>query len=360
MKNNQKIKAYLLRLFTRKKNNVFDLKNVKTVLVMRYDRIGDMIVSTPIFRELKKHNPNVEITVLASKTNQDIIKYNPYIFEIFTNYKNNFLKDLSILLKLRRRKFDVCIELDHSVITHAIMRLKIIKPKNIISIYKYGRYGVPGEELELYDYYTKKDEKNHFSRIWLDTLIFLGINTDSTNYDIFLSNSEREKANLFFLSVNERIKIGINIDAFSIHKKINFFELRQICEGLYQFNNDIRIILMSGPNYRDNLLELVKEISLDFVSPSFKTESILEASALIEKLDMVITPDTSIVHIASAFNIPVISIHEKNNESFRLWAPTSKLNNTVFSRTEVGLNDYNVDQLLSSAKNIIKSIRLKQ
>ena len=61
MKNNKKIKAYLLRLFTRKKNNVFDLKNVKTVLVLRYDRIGDMVVSTPIFRELKISYPNISI-----------------------------------------------------------------------------------------------------------------------------------------------------------------------------------------------------------------------------------------------------------------------------------------------------------
>ena len=103
MKNNKKIKAYLLRLFTRKKNNVFDLKNVKTVLVMRYDRIGDMIVSTPIFRELKKHNQDIEITVLASKNNQDIIKHNPYISEIFINYKNNLLQDFFTLLKLRRK-----------------------------------------------------------------------------------------------------------------------------------------------------------------------------------------------------------------------------------------------------------------
>ena len=146
----------------------------------------------------------------------------------------------------------------------------------------------------------------------------------------------------------------------SINKKIKNAELRQICEGLYQLKNDIRIILMASPNHRDNLLELVNEISLDFVSPSFETKTILEASALIEKLDMVISPDTSIVHIASAFNIPVISIHEKNNESYRLWAPTSKLSNTIFSKNEVGLFDYNVDQLLSSAGDIIKTIELDQ
>ena len=360
MKNNQKIKAYFLRLLTRKIQNNCEFKNVKKVLVFRYDRIGDMIVSTPIFRELKKHNPDIEISVLASKNNQDIIKYNPYISEIFINYKNNLLQDFFTLLKLRFRRFDVCIELDHSVITHAIIRHIIINPKNIISIYKYGRYGVAGNELEIYDYFTNKDENNHFSRIWLETLIFFGINTSSSSYDIFLSSNEREKANLFLLSLNEKIKIGINIDAFSTSKKINIFELRKICTGLYQLNNNIRIILLASPNYRDTLLAYISEMNLDYISPSFETETILEVSALIEKLDMVISPDTSIVHIASAFDIPVISIHEKNNESYRLWAPTSRLSSTVFSMTEVGLYDYNIDQLLSSAGDFIKTLELEQ
>ena len=38
-----------------------------------------MVVSTPIFRELKISYPNISISVLASKANKDVIKNNPYI-----------------------------------------------------------------------------------------------------------------------------------------------------------------------------------------------------------------------------------------------------------------------------------------
>ena len=100
---------------------------------MKYDRIGDMVVTTPIFRELKNAYPNVSISVLASAENKDVIRYNPYIDNIYTNYKNSILNDLPTLLKLRKKQFDVCIELEHSVIPHAIFRLKIINPKKIIS-----------------------------------------------------------------------------------------------------------------------------------------------------------------------------------------------------------------------------------
>ena len=126
MKKNKKIKAYLLKLLTNKQKNLFDIKKSKSVLILKYDRIGDMVVSTPIFRELKIAYPNISISVLASKANKDVIRYNPYIDKIYTNYKNSILKDLPTLLKLRKKSFDVCIELEHSVIPHAIFRLKII------------------------------------------------------------------------------------------------------------------------------------------------------------------------------------------------------------------------------------------
>ena len=99
----------------------------KKVLILKYDRIGDMIVTTPIFRELKNAYPKCSISVLASEENKDVIKYNPYIDNIYVNYKNSLLKDFPKLLKLRRKKFDVCIELEHSVIPHAIFRLIIMK-----------------------------------------------------------------------------------------------------------------------------------------------------------------------------------------------------------------------------------------
>ena len=135
MQKNKKIKANLLKLFTNKKNNLFDIKKSKNVLILKYDRIGDMVVTTPIFRELKKAYPEISISVLASKLNKDVIKNNPYIDEVYTNYKNNILHDFPTLLKLRKKNFDVCIELEHSVIPHAIFRLKVINPKKIISIH---------------------------------------------------------------------------------------------------------------------------------------------------------------------------------------------------------------------------------
>jgi len=352
------LKAYLLKLLTKKNFFLFDIKDSKSVLILKYDRIGDMIVSTPIFRELKLAYPNISISVLASKENRDVIKYNPYVDKIYTNYKNQIFNDLPTLLKLRKKNFDVCFELDHSVIPHAILRLKILNPKKIISIHKDGRYGVKGSDLKIYDYFTKKDTKSHFGKIWLETLIFFGISPSSYSYDLFLGNIEKEKAKNFAISLGKRIKIGINMEGSFPEKSIQKEELEKICVGLHNNFNNIKIVILTSP---DKLLEkkkLISELGLDFVIPSYNTKTIIDAAALIERLDLIITPDTSIVHIAASFDKPVVSIHENNKDSFRLWAPTSTLSKTVFASSSYGLFDYSVDDVIKSATDFLKIIEI--
>jgi ADP-heptose:LPS heptosyltransferase len=353
-----KIKSFFLRALTRKKKNNFDLKKTKNVLLLRYDRIGDMVLTTPVFRELKGNYPNINITVLASKKNKDVILYNPYISYIFTNYKNNFFTDLYTLIKLRRKNFDACIEFDHSVVIHSIIRLKIINPKKVISVFKDGRYGVKGSDLEIYDFFTNKDTDSHFSKIWLDTLSFFDVYSNSTQYDLFISNLEKEKAYEFISNIEQKIKIGINLEAFSAEKMLKFQDLKKICQSLYKHCNDIKIILISSPALIKVQSDIVNDLELDFVQMSYKTNSVIDAAALIQQLDLVISPDTSIVHIASAFNTPIISIHENNKKSYQLWAPKSELNSTIFAKSRVGLYDYDVEEVISSANFFINTIKL--
>ena len=358
MQKNKKIKANLLKLFTNKKNNLFDIKKSKNVLILKYDRIGDMVVTTPIFRELKKAYPEISICVLASKLNKDVIKNNPYIDEVYTNYKNNILHDFPTLLKLRKKNFDVCIELEHSVIPHAIFRLKVINPKKIISIHKDGRYGVKGSELKLYDYLTKKDTKSHFSKIWLDTLIFFGVKDASTSYDFFLTATEKARAKFFVSSIGGKLKIGINTEGSFPEKSIKNNDLKKICIGLYKNFNNIQIILLTQPEKTTEKKKMLLELDLDFVVPSYPTESINDAAALIEQLDLIITPDTSIVHIAASFDKPIVSIHENNKDSFRLWSPASTLRKTIFASSSFGLVNYSVDDVIKSSSDFLKIIEL--
>jgi ADP-heptose:LPS heptosyltransferase len=348
-----RIKAYILRRLTRKKSINFDIQKAINILFLRYDRIGDMVITTPVFRELKLAYPEINITVLASKANQYVLLNNPYVDRVITNHKNNLLKDLPTLLALRKEKFDVCVEFDHSVIPHSIIRLKIIKSKKIISIYKDGRYGVNGNELSLYDIYTEKKIKEHFRDIWLGVLEPFGIKPKSRDYDLFVTDEQNKKAKNYLKQFPSKFLVGINLEGAVKGKKIEPSELFQICHGLYDQNKNIQIIILSAPDNYKNAITKVKQMGLNYVEVGYKTDRILDVAALINHLDLIITPDTSIVHIASAFNKPLVTIHENNQDSFDLFAPISRLNRTVFSKSKSSIQDFSVSLLLQYCDELI-------
>ena len=354
---NIRIKAYLLRLFTTKKERNFDIKDVKKVLFFRYDRIGDMVITTPVFRELKLFLPEIKISVLASKVNHSILSNNPYIDNIYVNNKHSFLSDLKTLFDLRKKKFDACIEFDHSVIPHAIIRLKIINPKVVISVSKKGRYGVEGKDLKLYDFYTEKKDNLHFRDIWLETLSPFSINPKSNHYDLFYTASQNEVAQNFVNKFHGKFLIGVNLEGAVKGKKIEYEDLEEISRRLYKIHNNIKIIILSTPNNYQNVKKIIKKMGLDYVLMSFKTDTILAAAALITKFDLIITPDTSIVHIASTFDKPIVTIHENNKESYELFAPTSRLNRTVFSNSKNSLNGFSLNLLTHFCLELINLIK---
>ena len=349
-----RIKAYILRRFTRKKSIDFDIRKAKNILFLRYDRIGDMVITTPVFRELKLAYPEINITVLASKANQCVLLNNPYVDLVITNHKNNLLKDLPTLLVLRKEKFDVCVEFDHSVIPHAILRLKIIKPRKIISVIKEGRYGVKGDELKLYDYFTEKPKDTHFRDIWLNTLNPFGVTPKSKQYDLFCSDQQKGNAVDFLSQFQKKIIIGINLEGAVKGKKITSDKLEEICRGIFHINREVQIILLSSPKLYSNIVRISQKMNLPYVVPSYKTVSVLDVAALIQNLQLIITPDTSIVHIASAFNIPIVSIHEKNNQSYHLFKPKSQNSRTVFSEFSDRLDGYNIDNIIRDSMDLLK------
>ncbi len=117
------------------------IKNPKKVLFIRNDHLGDMVYSTTVFRELKKHFPNIEICVLATDGNRTIIEKDKNVdkiieIDLFWRRKNlQALKDyIKVFRKIRKEKFDVGIDLRRSKLNmFFFLFLPIIK--NRVSYY---------------------------------------------------------------------------------------------------------------------------------------------------------------------------------------------------------------------------------
>ena len=119
---------------------------------------------------------------------------------------------------------------------------------------------------------------------------------------------------------------------------------------------NIIIILFHKPDDRDWISQLIPKEASSYVFPSYPTESLLDLAALIDNLDLIISPDTSIVHMACAFKKPLVAVYNQNIKLFEIWHPISDCNYVVFSEYEDSLKSINVEDIIKKTFKLIENI----
>ena len=328
-------------------DNFLKNNSIKSILFLRYDgKIGDMIVNSLMFREIKKVYPDIKIGVVARGAAIDIIKDNPNVDRIYEYYKDRKkIKDLA--LKIKEEKYDLLIDFSEMLRVNQMMLINLCGAR--INI------GLDRKDWELFDLSIEsgKDFKwtEHITKRYLAYLIKLGLKKENINisYDIYLK--DEKKYEVFFNEIKESKKIILNPYGASKHKSFNVETLENIIT--YLKDKDIAIILTYfGDKYKE--LEFLEK-KYKYVYIPKKIESILDTAILIKKSDYVISPDTSIVHIASAFNKKMITVYPPKGGKYGIdhlvWAPKSKYNKVIFCKDKTGnydeidINTFDFDEM---------------
>src|SRR3989338_1014634 len=100
------------------------LSNIKKILVSRTDRIGDVILSTPVFQAVKKKYPNAYFAAMVFKETAPLVQGNPWVDEVIVYDKKgrhrSWWQTLLFGLELKRKKFDVVLHLHPTNRVHVI------------------------------------------------------------------------------------------------------------------------------------------------------------------------------------------------------------------------------------------------
>ena len=328
-------------------NGFLEENDIKSILFLRYDgKIGDMVVNSLMFREIKKVYPNIKIGIVARGAAIDIIKDNPNVDKIYEYYKDRKkIKDLA--LKIKEEKYDLLIDFSEMLRVNQMMLINLCGAR--INI------GLDRKDWKLFDLSIEsgKDFKwtEHITNRYLAYLIKLGLKKESIDisYDIYLK--DEKKYETFFYKIKENKKLILNPYGASKHKSFNIETLENIIT--YLKDKDIAIILVYfGDKYKE--LEFLEKKYKSVYIPK-KIESILDTAILIKKSDYIISPDTSIVHIASAFNKKMITVYPPKGGKYGIdhlvWAPKSKYNKVIFCKDKTGnydeidINTFDFDEM---------------
>ena len=338
-------------------NGFLEENDIKSILFLRYDgKIGDMVVNSLMFREIKKVYPNIKIGVVARGAAIDIIKDNSNVDKIYEYYKDRKkIKDLAV--KIKEEKYDLLIDFSEMLRVNQMMLINLCGARFNI--------GLNRKEWKLFDLSIKSDKDfkwtEHITNRYLAYLVKLGLKKENIDisYDIYLKDEKKYKA--FFNEIKESKKLILNPYGASKHKSFSVENLENIIN--YLKNRDIAIILVYfGDKYKE--LEFLEK-KYKYVYMPQKIESILDTAILIKESDYVISPDTSIVHIASALNKKMITVYPPKGGKYGVdhlvWAPKSEYSRVIFCKDKTGtydeidINTFNFDEIKEEILKLINN-----
>ncbi|MDU1912139.1 glycosyltransferase family 9 protein [Fusobacterium sp.] len=312
--------------------NFIEKNNIKKILFMRYDgKIGDMVINTLMFREIKKKYPYIKIGVVTEEGAKAIIKNNSNIDKIY-DYKKNIKK---LALKIANEKYDLLIDFSEMLRVNQMMLINLCKAR--------FNMGLNREEWKLFDISIKSgiDFKwtDHITERYSAYLKKLGFkeNEIDKKYDIYIEETEKYKE--FFKEIKEKKVVVLNPYGASKHKSFTLETLNKIINHLK--TKDMGVILIYfGDKYKE--LNKLKIINENVYIPE-NIETIQDSIYLIKRSDLVITPDTSIVHIASALNKANISVYPPKGGKYEVdhlvWAPKTKETKIIFCKDKISQYD---------------------
>lgn len=269
-------------------------------LIIRFSSIGDIVLTTPVVRCLKKQVQDAEVHFLVKNSFRPVIEHNPYIDKIHV-FDHSW--DLMIH-ELRDENYDYIIDLHHNVRT---LKVKNALGKKSFSFYKLN--------IEKYIYTSIKLNvlpKVHIVDRYMKTVESFGVKNDGKGLDYFISEKEETKKEDIPAS-HYAGYIGCVIGAAHGTKQFPVHKWKEFCQRL-----DHPIILLGGKQDVAMADEIASIDPVKIYNACGKF-SINESADLVRKSKVIVTNDTGLMHIAAAFKKPIVSLWGNTVPSFGMY-----------------------------------------
>jgi heptosyltransferase-4 len=292
----------------------FKPESIKKVIFLRdNDKFGDLIVSTIAIRELKLAGKQVD--VIAGLRNAELLKLNPHVDQLHV-HNDKLFSVIKLALKLRKEKYDLLIDLRNEVPTYKdIVLMSWSKVRHVIGFNR-GMYPV-------FDVNLKEDFSLNQHAAWRNFALLEALQIScsgcSRHYDVHIDQREENKVKDYLSQLPKARTLLINLKGEGPYRRLNQGQLDAILDYMQSNYSDWNVVLTAKPEDLDSINTAGMHKS------PFKTY--FAAVALVKHADAVISPDTSIVHAAAAFDKPLLGLYEKDRTTTylnsRAWGPNN-------------------------------------
>jgi ADP-heptose:LPS heptosyltransferase len=313
---------------TRKERNPSSNKRASFIL-FRLDALGDLVLTTPLFRELKRSYPQARVSVVVPEAYKSILDNNPFIDELLlvpSIRNSSWLKPAHHLLAtllfywrtLRGRKFDVAICPRWDTDEHLATLLCVLTRAELRV--GYSEHTTAGKRRfnrgfdRAFDICLAPGPLRHELERNLAMVDALGGTVSDKSTEIDLTPADRSYADRVLKNVSpDSVLIALGIGAQSAGRRWPLERYSAVIDGLCR-QYPVHIVITCAPSEHELAIHLAKTLP-DAVTISDSSE-IRETCALLARCDLFIGNDTGAAHLAAAMGCPtlVISRHPESGD----------------------------------------------
>lgn len=319
-------------------------EEIRRVLLMRYDRLGDAIVTTPVIEALRGLNDRVEIDVLAGPHNARLLEADRRIDRVIT-WDGSLQSLLRSIRVARRRKYDLVLQLILGKTTNPAIIAGLCSSD--------GRIVGRGNSYNrrLFDHFVGPPESLHFADQTFDVLL-AGIDFQRpptiSDYRIDLPEGIcRETGNLLRSEGLEPGKwVLLNASAGAEDRSLGIESGRRLASGIAEIaaERGLRFAVSGAPADRDRVHTLATASG----GTPLEFPSVLHLCCAVGMARLLVTPDTGPVHIASAVGTPVVAYYSEHDKP-EGWSPRGVPSVVVVSRVHGVVETVPIGEILQGA-----------
>ena len=291
------------------------MKKLSRILIVRTDRIGDVVLTLPLAGIIKKHYPEVKVSFLVREYTKPLTLNNPAIDEIITleEIRDNFISEI------RSRKFDA------AVVVYPTSKLAFdlffsgIKTR-IGTGYRWYSF-LFNKKIFQHRKYAEKHELEFNVDLLSDLGISEKVSIENVEYNLHPGENSIHKIEALLEQKNvkkEQKTVIIHPGSGGSAMDLPIEKLTQITKLLAQ-QLDINVIITGADTEKALCERFVLDNKIVNLAGCFDLGGLM---ALISKADLLIANSTGPIHIAAALGKYVIGFYPKIVScSPERWAP---------------------------------------
>lgn len=278
----------------------------KNILVVDFGGIGDLVLSIPFLRGLKSSFPSADVSILCAERAGPILKDQPYIDNLLLSPIELFSL-LKISLSLRKRRFDIAINLMPETSYYASIKMYLLFA--LINAKTWAGRNTEGRGF-FYDIKVKEEKMQMENEVLLYGRILkaIGGKEFSDRLEFYISEESRKSADMVLSEVRRfpgRPFILINPGADRPSRR---WPIERYAELLKRLKGSFPYIEFGIVGTKDEIMlaDYLRENVGESVCLLSGKTSLEMLPAVMEKAALLITNDSGPCHLARAIGVPTV------------------------------------------------------